>query len=981
MTTYYSQKTGSWSDSSAWNTARDGSGSSGIPGAGDAAVIQNGHTISSDSAHTVGSVSVESGGSWARGTYTVVLRGNLTNAGSISGTGPVAFQANATLTLTEAVEFTELIISVSASVTTSSRVTAELLEVEGSLTVAELDVGVLIIRPGGSLSITGGSAEAAKVINHGTLSTTPTLYYSDYYVNDGSVTGSVVHTSYHSTAQTVTISESTRESMKVSGISITRDPLRAAMAKIVMENTPEARGYLLGRDTLQISEGGTTLFRGKLWKREVGEDRLTLTAYDHLFDLGKTYIPGHFYGNLYDDKVVPVTPGFPETISVPGVTDKIVPPAARIRFLRTRAKNLREDSTPSHKITVGYDITGTTMYGAQYYDLPEDAGRIMRFAVFIGNKNTGGNFLWWIYDVTPGSPNYDSVIASGSIPNSAVSSGAPTWVVVDVAADYGIVPAPRRIKLVIGDNDDHANWSTCDWYGTFIAPYALQACKTSTTGATESDLEIYTTTSGSDTVSLWLSSEIECSGDWDDERDPVAEFTYSSTTLSHNVAGTAPISTNNRTRDNGDGTWNVCRITIFYDPPTPEEYVKNIVNDWGRYAFSQIDVSLTTPSWKRPYLLITGASVLAVLRTLAEESMAEFWHIYESSQDVFRARDKKESADWSSYSEAEQAARLIISPRAVKGYGPIDQAEYERMVRRKKTETAEDLVRRVFAEGDFPAAYTDFSEDPPYWARGENLKGWLIEQLEAAKQLVDELVDPGEDRSVNGVEIHETVLHTNELVKLVDDLTGMSTVAKVTRVESEWDEGGWRTKVRANDAVRSISASSPEWWKRTWLPWWWEQRRFYAGISDDLKSLLEGITSVLAVWDLTTSCPSGTYYIHVGSSNASPGSNTMQTTSNSEKAVAMAERVEVGGKVYLRAAFNRDCVVGEWEDVLNVREIGVSTSSTWGSSILTRVVLDVPAVTDVGYAGDLITSSKTIYHPPGQLTSQGRLVVIFTLST
>ena len=983
MATYYSQKSGDFSgDNTVWNTARDGSGSSGVPGASDTAVIQSGHTLTMVEGWTVGALSVESGGALDMAGYPLAIRGNLTNAGTVTASGPVVILGTSTITLTADVEFLTLIVVGTVTSTDPITVTREL-RVEGSATVAEVhaDPGEVLIAPGGSLTVTGGSAEAETLIVHGTLSTTPTFYYSKEYIHDGDVTGTVEHTSSHSSAQTITIDEDGVLEKRVSEISITRDPLRAAVAKVTMENRPEAREYLLGEDTLLIKRGGTDLFRGKIWKREVDEDTVKLTAYDHLFDLGKLFIPSWIYGNFYDDKVMTVNSS--GNISVPGVSSHIVPPAGRIRFLRTRAKNLMEDST--QYVTVGYDSSGVIRLAAQYYELPEDAGRIWRFAIFAGTRTSGGDFKWWIYDVTPGSPNYDSIIANGTIPNTDISTGAPGWVVIDVADDYGVVPAPRKIKLVIGDNDDHANWSTFRWHGTIVSAYHPNSCKTvEDQDPTEDNLEWYTTAYGTATVGLWLSSEIECSGDWNDERDPLSEFLYGSATIYHVASGAAPISMSNRTRDNGDGTRDVARVTIFYDPLSPTQYLQNIVNDWGRYAFSDIDVSITDPGWSRPYLLIENASVLAVLRSLAQEYMAEFWHVYEASEDVFRARDKLDSGDWSSYSSAEQDARRIISPRAAKGYGPIDRAEYERLIKRRKVESAEELIRRLFMTGDGPAAYSDLSAGPPFYSRGEKIEGLFEEQIKAGDQVLSEAGSATEDRAVDGVDIYATLLHTNELVQIVDDLSGISTVAKVTRVEDTWKGGEWRTKVRANDAVRDITAYAPGWWKQWWGPVGPGQYQAMPGRylePRDLRESLKRLCPILAVWDLSTSCPSGTYYIHLGTSNASPGSNTMQTTDSSEKLVARAERVVYGGKVYLRAVFDRNSVQGEWADHVDVKEIGVSTSATWGSSILTRIVLDVPSVAVVGYAGDLITTSKTIYHPPVPLTSEGKLVVIVTMAT
>jgi len=86
-TTYYSRttgSTGSWASASSWNTARDGSGSPGVPGINDDAVIQGNHTIFVNTNSAAATTILIESGAFVPGLLEILNNGILTVKTSIT---------------------------------------------------------------------------------------------------------------------------------------------------------------------------------------------------------------------------------------------------------------------------------------------------------------------------------------------------------------------------------------------------------------------------------------------------------------------------------------------------------------------------------------------------------------------------------------------------------------------------------------------------------------------------------------------------------------------------------------------------------------------------------------------------------------------------------------------------------------------------------------------------------------------------------
>jgi len=831
----------------------------------------------------------------------------------------------------------------------------------------------LIIGPDSSTTLPDGIAQS--IWYHGTI-TVPSPYTFEYRhrcVGLGSISGTVQSVHYHSSSQTLTISSlSDLADNELIKIDLSLRANHSAKCDITAIDTPAIREYLVGSDLLDLSWNSQTLFKGKLWRRAPKSgNTVLLTYYDYLFDLKKMKIFSWIFGNLHQWKIATVTKASTPSISISSFysTDYHAP-VVDITFLHTKNRNLTIDT--NFKSTIGFDGTNHE-YAAQYYDLGENPGEFYRLAVCLGNLSkapVGRKFYYKIYDMDPDSSNYDTAIISGTITDSEVPTGPTTytWIVKDLIALHGRVKAPRKIKIAVGGIDNELSGTSleCDWFGAETELFGENNGKEGTGTPTESNLDYITDTydpSGiNETCGVRLGSEVELSSDWSDKRD-MSDFKFLSSTIQLLSHANRPTFAN-RTRQVTSSTWNIARVTMWYDQPTIDDYIENIWNSWGRYWFNKCDVSVDGTS-KLPFLILKDTDPLSFMVSLCELYQGEISNTFSGSDVVFSAQSARVESDWSSIGADEKLKRTIILSEDLDKYPVLKRYLLDRYMGGDFEVNKEEISRQItinMKDGQKPVVSLHTTE--PYYPTIEEIPGDMEQSVEQAEHILNELgydIHTGQAETLDIPMDSDNVLFSpGELVKIVDGRHGFGRIMRAVELRRQLTSD-WRLKLTLEDPiilnpVRRAAKNSVKFIAGYYTKYggYYVENPVPVGGGEvtpserfDPDKVFE---TVLQVESEYTNTSTDQWWIHLGSDPTDPYSDTMKTTDQNEQIIVPAERIVLdSGDVILYARITEEHLLGEFVDTFKIREIGAihSTSkpTNFNSNMNVRIVLDVPSVT------------------------------------
>jgi hypothetical protein len=850
------------------------------------------------------------------------------------------------------------------------------------------------IGPGSATNLPSGIAD--RIVYHGTLTIPPAYIfeYRDSIGAFGTLSGSLLHSSYHSTALALALTDADFPGMQISSLELARGKSRSSKLDVSLIDTPTVQNYLLGQDTIQISRDSNVLFKGTLWRRAPkGSDTAQLTFYDYLFNLKKTKVYRQILGNLHQWKIATVTKASPATISMTGLYSSTwSKPFVDITFLETVAKQLRVNT--SYYADVGYDggPPGASLYGARYFELREDAGDILRIALCLGDLDVASSGTKGIYykllDMDPDSPNYDTAIVTGTILETEIPTGTGNylWIVKDIIDLFGRVKAPKRVKICIGNVTDTGNGTIrAKWYGTEVAQFEeISAGKTSQDSCSEGDLIWKQITvnqgEGDQSAGIGLAAELECMGDWCDKRDP-ADIDYQSTSVIALRSWADRPSFDNITRKASSSTWNIARITVWHDPEDVDYFLARLWSDYGRWWFDRGSVNVS--SALVPYLIFEKTSPLDVMVSILDRYRGELYPSYSGTQVQMNCVLSKVESGWASYTDAQKRSRMAVWSGDLSRYPALYKHYLERFVRGELEKNLEEKAYQIIIEnntGEIPIL-SDYDTAEPFYPQIESYQGDIDQALDDALARVDELNVEAYGQKVELVDApSDLLLHTNELLKVTDSRHGWSRIGKVNEARIKWDGKGWSQSldlvdpvglppatIRIKDIIRGnyqlMPGNSPGFDRAKGAP------PLGGGVVIPTAQLEPDKAVEIAVevhMEYTNS--SGTWWILLGGTYG-PAETTptaMQETDESKQVIAAARRIEAGGHVYLYAAITEAHLLGEFKDCFLVKEIGVINDANkpdFTDTVNARVELFAPDPGVNGFVADMITAPQ-VYRPP-----------------
>lgn len=848
----------------------------------------------------------------------------------------------------------------------------------------------LMCGPEGSLTLPDGIARS--VIYQGTV-TVPSVYefeYRDRFIGLGSYSGHLVHTSYHTVAEDLEISDlSDMADNEVSKIDLSLQPNRTTKCDILVVDSPTYQNKLIGDDTITLEWASQTLFKGKLWRRAPkGGNLALLTFYDYLFDMRKDKVLRWLYGNIHQWKTATVTKAATPTISLSGFySSNWHFPPIDITFLSTEAKNLRIDT--DFYASVGYD--GVTHQAASiYFDMRDEPGEILRLSVALGNlvgTDGGRLFYYRVFDMDTDSQNFDTAIMTGSIPAASIPVGATTyeWITIDLITAHGKERCPKRVKVTIGSvNITAGGQLECDWFGAEAEVFGKNTAKWGqTSNPLESNLDYALSTydpGGINTsCGLALGCEVEVMGDWMDKRDP-GEFLYTISTVTF-LSTTKHPSFANETRRVSSSTWDIARISLWHDPPTVDSMIAEIWNDFGRYWFNQQSISVDAAS-VIPFAVIEDSDPVSLIERICTRYKGEIRNTFSGANIIFSAQSLVTESSWNGLSDSEQVKRTVALSEDLRDYPSLQRFLMEKYVKGSYQTNLEELVRQVICKGDTGKIpiISDYDNGEPYYSSLYNLNGDLDQMTGQAEDIMASLGDEYNEEDLDVVNIpidsDELLTTTNELLKIMDGRHGFARLGKVETIRRTMESGEWKNKVKLTDPLNM----KPGYYTME------DTKRVLGGFdrnifprndnrpplggglvvpeqSFDPENAFEIALELNSSYDNTQPTD---WWLLLGSSSASPTSTTMQTSSASERLIVPAEVITLdSGQTVLYARVTEEHLQGEFVDAFQIREIGTIINvglPSFTGSCETREVLYVPSVSATSFYPAFLSSGQ-VYRP------------------
>ncbi len=853
--------------------------------------------------------------------------------------------------------------------------------------------GSLVTTPISTVEISSGEADV--ILYHGefTVHDEHIAVYRKRAGGTGTLTGLIRSSSYHTTEETYTVDSDAIVDDNINSIEIQRNTNKTAQCDIMLENTPKVSDYILGTDKLIVDYDGETIFKGTIQDRSGTQEVANLTAMDNIYDLRKRKTLRTLYGNLSQWIVSRVSQTnklirFPSGVFFYPIID--------CTFLDTYAKQLDTSLQSTLRKRVGSSETGGGPTTEEYVSQPYSSlgGDILRFAVYLYNNNEMSprdGIRWAIWDMDPESLNYNTEIVTGTLDVSSITPGTGDWITYNVIANHGRIPSPLKCKLILG-GEAVGHWpDTTDymeWVATYIALNSSSSASelVTTTGQIpiESNLtQININDDQGERSGIMMCFEIENENDWRVKVDPAKLGHDGSLDLSYGGdTGVPEPSFANITRQATSILWDIARLTAWYkDNSTVNNYVEWIVNEWGRYWFDVIDVSALLPNVHVPFLLIEGSVGLA-LEKFIETWGGEYWHD-PVGNDTFKCYLKKQVSSWSSYSEIEQTERTIMYAADTTGWDNIDKYRVGRLISGNFGETAKYKAQQLIYEqkSNLIPTYTDYAESEPFLADIQTKDNNLSELLDYGEDVITEMKENLKDVRMSLDRISftpaETLISTNELIKAVDSRNRLSDILRLSGVNQVYAGGGWTQKFNLSSPSKYVNPQDEYWWVEFF-------RGEQAYERDNLKTignidLSDPFVHSLEVNDLTYSDGDDTYWILLGGSDANPSTKVMQETDASYQLIGLSNRVKQGDYGYVVALFTEQNILGEWDDVFDIKEIGLykgAVKPAYGATLDARKVIQVPAVAATGYASDLV-SAPSLYRAPVKFLRNSQFTVTF----
>lgn len=825
------------------------------------------------------------------------------------------------------------------------------------------------------------------------------VYYEIQKAGIGLISSRVVHTTYRTTAQDLAITPDTIDDLGITTVIIEKKLNDHSKATIGMRTKPEVNEYLLRQDTLSITREGYNRIKGKIMSASPDKAGLTkLVAYDPIFDMKKRVIPRWFHTkNMWSfhatNVVKEVSPDL-HYMDLTDVVNEVWTPLVSCLLLNTVAKQLVSDTSSMEFIPVG-NIGSTATYGAVYS--PEmKGGDILRFSVLLQNMGTGGNDLdWKIYDMDIDSENYDTVIASGSIPNADIpTTGNPDWVIVSVADESGRVPCPKFIKLALGNASNNLS---VRWHGLFGSLFGGSKTYEGTGGPTESNLEHYIYSKTIDTVSydssIQPAYEIECMGDWNIKVD-VDKLTYGDDTASFPSDGPQPIFSN-RTRQVNTTTWAVARITGFYDCYDFDSALTDVFNAWYRELIHQFRIDLSGDLF--PYFIIEGKSPIDSAVEYIKKYDGTLFYEYDETEeyDFLNIETNTLIATWSSLTDEEKLKRTFAIGTDIKGVDPKNQRLLEIVIGNSMTKSKKEAMEQMYVEtGDDIVVVTDYNDDIDDYKFSQKVDddGGVSSSVDFGMKVLGYEKDGYKDLSVeilrHPIDITELFKTPNELIKIVDSEKGLSEVFKIKNIKEIFKNGTWGVSLNISDnewrevdpeskVMNNLGALIGNRDENRWNPQYPQSKDGKVNFTDPYREpptfkinapLLEDnspFTMALEIFQNYTNT-AGDYWILLGSDNSNSSANTMQTSNEGEQIIVKASRHELGdGNIIIYANITEKDIVGEWDDFFLVKEIGFlkqTAKPTYTDTLDRRTCIYQPEGVIFGKKDDLVPEDH-VYKP------------------
>ena len=855
--------------------------------------------------------------------------------------------------------------------------------------------GTFVMSPTSTVIISSGEADV--ILYHGdlTVHAEHIAVYTKRAGGTGTVSGLVRSSSYHTTVETYTIDADALVDDNIAGVEIQRNINKSAQCDVSLECTPKVRDYILGTDKIEIEYEGETLFQGIVRERKVSHDVAVLTALDALYDLRKQQTQRTIHGTLIQWWVA-VVDRANKHIALAGnskwVSDFFFP-VIDIVYLNTLAKQLDDSLSGTLSKRVGAADPGTMQEEYVSQPFSSRGGDILRIAAHLynGGEMSAQDILKWaIWDLDASSPNYDTEIATGTLDTSAIAPGEGAWVVFDVITALGRIKCPNRCKLILGgEAATHfgGNTNYMEWTATYISVNHQDSAKelVTTTGQspTEANLtQININDDVGERSGIQMCHEIETENDWWVKKKPEM-FDYSGHDVGHIKWGNttiAPPSFANETRKKTSTEWEIARVSAWLDGNTIDDFIKQMVNEWGRYWIDKITVDVENTQ-EAPYILIEG-SVGDALNRLIEAWGGEYW-LDPSTNDEFVAAGIKAISDWSSYSADEKTERTILFSPDATGWDNIDKYRIGRLVSESYTETSKYLSRQIVYDQDqnLSPILTDYSESEPFLPEVSDQSGSISGLFGLGSDVLDEKTETLKDVKMNIVDIALTagnvLKNTNNLIKAVDSRNGLSNILILSGLGQRYGGGGWTQKVDMTNVSTYKSALETLWWAPFFKPYRTYDLDQLPTIGD--INLSSDFIHSLEVNDLTYSDGDDDYWILLGGDNTGPTTKTMQESDASQQLICLAERVLQGAYGYVVALFTEQNLLGEWDDVFDIKEVGLykgSSKPAYGATLDARKVLEVPGVGDEGYASAL-TTAGALYRSPVKFLRNSQFTVTF----